>query len=54
MLQFYKTCDKWLKEVDNNPDATIEKKKYEKSEEFLNMIRSVSRRLGYTDPLELG
>ncbi|XP_032795585.1 multiple inositol polyphosphate phosphatase 1 [Daphnia magna] len=54
LLRFYRTCDKWLKEVDENPDATIEKKLFEKTPEFLSMIKSVSDRLGFTSLRTLG
>ena len=52
-LQFYKACNKWLKEVDENPEATIEKKKFEGTPEFLSMMKSVSSRLGFDASLDL-
>ncbi len=52
-FKFYKSCDKWKKEVDDNPDAIIEKKKYENTEEFKLMMKTVSDRLGYTSSLQI-
>lgn len=53
-LQFYKSCDKWKKEVDDNPDAILEKTKFEGTVEFKSMIQSVSERLGFETALSLG
>lgn len=53
LLRFYKSCQKWKQEVDDNPEAIIERTLFEQTNEFLSMIKSVSDRLGFEKTLNL-
>ncbi|XP_033329855.2 multiple inositol polyphosphate phosphatase 1 [Megalopta genalis] len=47
VLRFYKRCERWLRDVDNNPDAQEEEGHFLKSEAYTGMLRDVSERIGY-------
>ncbi|XP_078044814.1 multiple inositol polyphosphate phosphatase 1 [Augochlora pura] len=47
VLRFYKLCERWLRDVDNNPEAQEEEKQFLKSETYTGMLRDVSERIGY-------
>lgn len=53
LLRFYKLCSKWKKEVDKNPEAVKERRKFEESEEMKKVLNEVSSRLGFNNDLHL-
>ncbi|XP_053625971.1 multiple inositol polyphosphate phosphatase 1-like [Plodia interpunctella] len=54
ILRFYKHCDKWQKQVKQNPDTYKEQKIFGRSIEMNHTLDSVTKRLGLNRPLTLG
>ncbi|XP_057320410.1 multiple inositol polyphosphate phosphatase 1-like [Microplitis mediator] len=48
ILRFYKACDKWLRDIDDNPDAYSEVEKFKASELMTKTLNDLSSRLGVT------
>jgi len=52
-FQFYESCPKWLKEVDDSEASLVEQKRFETSTEMISTLSSVAEKLGFeTLPLE--
>uniref|UniRef100_A0A1B6E9P5 Multiple inositol polyphosphate phosphatase 1 n=3 Tax=Clastoptera arizonana TaxID=38151 RepID=A0A1B6E9P5_9HEMI len=51
ILRFYKLCDKWRHEVDDNPNSLNELAKFKKTNDAVEMTKRVSRRLGLDEVL---
>lgn len=46
LLRFYDDCPKWITEVDENEETFAEKREFEASEEFLQMVDRVQSKAG--------
>jgi len=53
ILRFYKACHRWKEEVDKNPATYEERRKFENSDVFHQMIARVQDRLGIRRKLDL-
>ncbi|XP_073983722.1 multiple inositol polyphosphate phosphatase 1-like isoform X2 [Rhodnius prolixus] len=48
ILRFYKLCDKWIKEVDENSKSSEELEKFLLTDEVKDMLKRVAERMNYT------
>lgn len=46
VIKFYDLCSKYIKEVDDNPEATIEAKMFQEGPEIAKVVQEATRRLG--------
>ena len=51
-LRYDTLCPKWIEEVDDNPDVVMDRKLFEGTNEFRNMLESVNERLAGEQELD--
>ncbi|XP_034951468.1 multiple inositol polyphosphate phosphatase 1-like [Chelonus insularis] len=47
VLNFYEVCDRWIKEVEQNPETYVEYEKFKAGEVVLSMLIDFTERLGF-------
>lgn len=51
VIKFYKTCRKWIEEVNDNVESRVERRRFRKGPEMRRVIEAVSERLGFKKKL---
>ncbi|RLU19631.1 hypothetical protein DMN91_008188 [Ooceraea biroi] len=47
VIRFYKACPRWRQQVDKNPDAMLEKRRFLNSEVVADMLNNITKRIAY-------